>query len=115
MSKAAGYGLSIQQLNVGGGLGIRYTESDDPPSIDEWVQGVCQALISACQQQQIPLPKLLSEPGRSLVGSACVTAYKVGSRKDVPEIGTYISVDGGMSDNPRPITYQSLYRAVVAN
>jgi diaminopimelate decarboxylase len=115
LSKAASYGLSIQQLNVGGGLGIRYTESDDPPSIDEWVQGVCQALISACQQQQIPLPKLLAEPGRSLVGSACVTAYKVGSRKDVPEIRTYISVDGGMSDNPRPITYQSLYRAVVAN
>lgn len=115
MSKASGYGLSIQELNVGGGLGIRYTQIDDPPSIDDWVKGVSQALMSACEQQQLPLPKLLSEPGRSLIGSACVTAYRVGSRKEIPEIRTYISVDGGMSDNPRPITYQSLYRAVVAN
>jgi diaminopimelate decarboxylase len=115
MSKASGYGLSIQELNVGGGLGIRYTESDDPPSIDGWVKGVSEAVMSACEQQQLPLPKLLSEPGRSLIGSACVTAYRVGSRKEIPEIRTYLAVDGGMSDNPRPITYQSLYRAVVAN
>lgn len=115
MSKASGYGLSIQELNVGGGLGIRYTESDDPPSIDDWVKSVCEALMSACEQQQLPLPKLLSEPGRSLIGSACITAYRVGSRKEIPDIRTYIAVDGGMSDNPRPITYQSLYRAVVAN
>jgi diaminopimelate decarboxylase len=115
MSKASGYGLSIQELNVGGGLGIRYTESDDPPSIDDWVKGVSEAVMSACEQQQLPLPKLLSEPGRSLIGSACVTAYRVGSRKEIPEIRTYLAVDGGMSDNPRPITYQSLYRAIVAN
>jgi diaminopimelate decarboxylase len=115
MSKAAGYGLSIQTLNVGGGLGIRYTESDDPPSIDEWVKGVAEAIANACQQQQLPLPRLMCEPGRSLIGSACVTAYRLGSRKVVPEIRTYLCVDGGMSDNPRPITYQSLYRAVVAN
>ncbi len=115
MSKASRYGLSIQELNVGGGLGIRYTESDDPPSIDDWVKGVCEALTIACEQQQMPLPKLLSEPGRSLIGSACVTAYSVGSRKVIPELRTYIAVDGGMSDNPRPITYQSLYRALIAN
>jgi diaminopimelate decarboxylase len=115
MSKASRYGLSIQELNVGGGLGIRYTESDDPPSIDDWVKGVCEALTIACEQQQMPLPKLLSEPGRSLIGSACVTAYSVGSRKVIPEIRTYLAVDGGMSDNPRPITYQSLYRALIAN
>ncbi|WP_041781368.1 diaminopimelate decarboxylase [Allocoleopsis franciscana] len=115
MSKASGYGLAIQELNVGGGLGIRYTESDDPPSIDDWVKSVSEALMSACEQQQLPLPKLLSEPGRSLIGSACITAYRVGSRKEIPDIRTYIAVDGGMSDNPRPITYQSLYRAVVAN
>ena len=115
MTKASGYGLSIQELNVGGGLGIRYTESDDPPSIDDWVKGVSEALMNACEQQQLPLPKLLSEPGRSLIGSACITAYRVGSRKEIPDIRTYLAVDGGMSDNPRPITYQSVYRAVVAN
>jgi diaminopimelate decarboxylase len=115
MSKALRHGLPVQELNVGGGLGIRYTESDDPPSIDAWVKGVCEALIAACEEQQLPLPKLLSEPGRSLVGPACVTAYTIGSRKEIPGVRTYIAVDGGMSDNPRPITYQSLYRAVIAN
>ena len=61
------------------------------------------------------LPKIIAEPGRSLIGTACVTAYTVGSRKVVPEIRTYIAVDGGMSDNPRPITYQSEYRVALAN
>ena len=115
LSKATEYGLTIQELNIGGGLGIRYTESDDPPSIDQWVKVVCESVIAACQTHTIPLPKLLSEPGRSLIGSACVTAYTIGGEKTVPGIRTYVSVDGGMSDNPRPITYQSIYRAVVAN
>ncbi|PIG92246.1 diaminopimelate decarboxylase [Gloeocapsopsis sp. IPPAS B-1203] len=115
LDKASSYGLQIQELNVGGGLGICYTEADDPPSIEAWVKGVCTAIQDACVTQQIALPKLLCEPGRSLIGSACVTAYTVGSSKTVPGIRTYIAVDGGMSDNPRPITYQSVYRAVVAN
>jgi diaminopimelate decarboxylase len=107
--------ITVQELNMGGGLGIRYTESDDPPSIDAWVKTVCESMIAACEHHQLPLPKLLCEPGRSLVGSACVTAYTLGSQKVIPELRTYISVDGGMSDNPRPITYQALYRAVIAN
>lgn len=115
LKKAADYGLPVTHLNIGGGLGIRYTETDDPPSIAEWSKVVCEAVTAACQAQQVPLPKLMCEPGRSLIGSACVTAYSIGSRKEVPEIRTYLSVDGGMSDNPRPITYQSVYRAVVAN
>jgi diaminopimelate decarboxylase len=115
MKKAANYGLSIQVLNIGGGLGIRYIESDDPPSIEEWVKAACQAIVNACQAHQLPLPQLIAEPGRSLIGSACITAYTIGSRKVIPEIRTYIAVDGGMSDNPRPITYESLYRVLVAN
>ena len=115
MKKAGEYGLSVRELNIGGGLGICYTEADDPPSIEEWVATAARAIEKACQVHQLPLPKLIAEPGRSLIGSACVTAYTVGSRKEVPEIRTYIAVDGGMSDNPRPITYQALYRVVVAN
>ncbi|HIK45228.1 MAG TPA: diaminopimelate decarboxylase [Leptolyngbyaceae cyanobacterium M65_K2018_010] len=109
------YGLTLTELDVGGGLGIRYTESDDPPSIEAWVKAVCDSVIAACQAEQIPLPRLLCEPGRSLIGPACVTAYRVGSQKEVPGLRTYVAVDGGMSDNPRPITYQSVYRALVAN
>ncbi len=115
MQKAQGYGLPVTTLNVGGGLGICYTESDDPPSISEWVKAVSTAVENACNQVGLTLPKLMAEPGRSLIGSACVTAYTVGSRKEIPNFHTYVAVDGGMSDNPRPITYQSVYRAAVAN
>lgn len=115
VEKASQYGLNISEVNIGGGLGIRYTEGDDPPSIDTWVKTVTQAMVQACQQRNLALPKLLCEPGRSIVGPACITAYTVGSQKQIPGIRTYVAVDGGMSDNPRPITYQSVYRVVLAN
>lgn len=114
-NKAARYGLPVTELDIGGGLGIRYSEADDPPTIDQWVQVVVESIVAACQEQQVPLPKLLCEPGRSLIGTTCVTAYTVGSQKVVPGIRTYVAVDGGMSDNPRPITYQSVYRSMAAN
>jgi diaminopimelate decarboxylase len=108
-------GVNMTELNVGGGLGVRYIETDEPPTISEWVAVVAKYVTEACQARQVALPKLICEPGRSIVAPAGITAYTVGSQKQVPEIRTYISVDGGMSDNPRPITYQSSYRAVVAN
>ena len=109
------YHLELTELNVGGGLGIKYIESDDPPSIEEWSKAICEVVQEACAQENLPLPKLLCEPGRSLIATACVTAYTVGSTKAIPDIRTYVTIDGGMSDNPRPITYQSVYRAIVAN
>lgn len=115
LKKAADYGLPIAELDIGGGLGICYTEDDDPPSIETWVKTVAESVAQACEAQGVPLPKLIAEPGRSLIGTAAVTAYTVGSQKTVPGIRTYVAVDGGMSDNPRPITYQSVYRALVAN
>ena len=90
-------------------------ESDDPPSIDAWVQVVAEAVVLACNERGLELPRLLCEPGRSLVASSGVTLYTLGARKEVPGIRTYLSVDGGMSDNPRPITYQSLYTAFLAD
>lgn len=115
LTKATHYGLTISELNVGGGLGICYTEADDPPSIEVWCQTVSEAIAGACRNHNLPYPRLLCEPGRSIIGTACVTAYTLGSQKVIPGIRTYWSVDGGMSDNPRPITYQSVYRAVVAD
>lgn len=114
-SKGLTYGLPFSELNIGGGLGICYTEADDPPTIEEWVKAAAQSVAKACDARQLSYPKLISEPGRSLIGAACVTAYQVGTRKVVPDIRTYIAVDGGMSDNPRPITYQSQYRVAIAN
>ena len=108
-------GHPVKHLNVGGGLGIRYMESDEPPSIDAWVQGVSKAVVNACCSHNLELPQLLCEPGRSLVATAGVTLYRIGSRKTIPGLRTYVSVDGGMSDNPRPITYQSGYTACLAD
>jgi diaminopimelate decarboxylase len=113
--KAIALGLPVTQINVGGGLGIKYTENDDPQSIDAWVQNVATAMKNVCDSKGIGYPKVISEPGRSLIGSSCATAYTIGGNKVIPEIRTYISIDGGMSDNPRPITYQSVYRALIAN
>jgi diaminopimelate decarboxylase len=113
--KATQYGLPMQELNIGGGLGICYTEADDPPSINDWVRIVCESVSRACKTHHVALPKLLAEPGRSIIGPACLTAYTVGSQKVIPEVRTYVTVNGGMSDNPRPITYQSVYRAILAN
>jgi len=116
-----GRGLPLQELNVGGGLGIRYIESDDPPSIPEWVETVATAVQQAFAQSGLPLPKVLCEPGRSVIGPAAVTAYTLGGQKrippsdDLPQGRTYITIDGGMSDNPRPITYQARYTALLAN
>ncbi|QDZ39175.1 diaminopimelate decarboxylase [Euhalothece natronophila Z-M001] len=115
LKQAMNLGLPVRELNVGGGLGIRYTEADDPPSIEEWTQAVAKAVEEACENANIDLPKLICEPGRSLVGTTGITAYTVGSEKTVPETRTYIAVDGGMSDNARPITYESVYRSLLAN
>ena len=111
MIKAKKYGHNISELNVGGGLGIKYTNDDDPPSIDEWVKTISEAVTKQCNDNDIELPTLMCEPGRSIVSTAGITIYKIGAFKEIPELKTYLSVDGGMSDNPRPITYQSNYSA----
>jgi diaminopimelate decarboxylase len=115
LALARSLGHPVADLNVGGGLGIRYVAGDDPPSIEEWVRAVAEAVAQACRRRGLELPRLLCEPGRSLVATAGVTLYAVGSRKEIPGIRTYLSVDGGMSDNPRPITYQSQYTALLAD
>ena len=112
---ARSLGHPVEDLNVGGGLGIRYVASDDPPTIEQWVKVVADAVTAACRDRQLELPRLLCEPGRSLVATAGVTLYAVGSRKTIPGVRTYVAIDGGMSDNPRPITYQSLYTCCLAD
>jgi diaminopimelate decarboxylase len=100
-----------RMLNVGGGLGIAYLSGDEPPSIDEYV-GV---KVEGVRRVFDPVPKIIVEPGRSLVGNAGITAYEVGTVKEIPGVRTYVSVDGGMSDNLRPMLYGSRYEAIVAN
>ncbi len=108
-------GHPINDLNLGGGLGIKYVENDNPPSIDQWIEVVSKAVVDSCRERNLDLPRLMCEPGRSLVANSGLTIYKIGARKVVPGIRTYLSIDGGMSDNPRPITYQSLYSACLVD
>ena len=108
-------GHPIADLNLGGGLGIKYVQDDNPPSIEKWVEVISNAVVKACSERNLDLPRLMCEPGRSLVANSGLTIYKIGAKKVVPGIRTYLSVDGGMSDNPRPITYQSLYSACLVD
>jgi diaminopimelate decarboxylase len=98
-------------LNVGGGLGIAYTSDDRPPPIADYVD----VKVRGVQRVLDPAPRILIEPGRSLVGNAGVTIYSVGTVKEIPGVRTYIAVDGGMSDNMRPMLYGSRYEAVIAD
>ena len=108
-------GCLLQELNLGGGFGIYYASGDDPAQISEYAKTVQAALEEACQDQKFPRPKIIVEPGRSIVGTAGTTLYTVGSIKEIPEIRKYVAVDGGMADNPRPALYQARYEAVLAN
>jgi diaminopimelate decarboxylase len=102
-------------LSIGGGLGVAYVEGEDAPSITQWGN----AIGHACAEYGIEAA-VTAEPGRAIVASAAVTLYTVGTIKDLPDIRTYVAVDGGMSDNPRPVLYGSGYetflpRAVAAD
>ena len=109
------YGVTLEQLNLGGGLGIAYTSEDAPPPIEELAKVICPALRQAAEQYDYPLPRLILEPGRSIVGPAGTTLYTVGPVKEIPGVRTYVAVDGGLSDNPRPALYDAEYTALVAN
>ncbi len=108
-------GLEIDELNLGGGYGIRYTEADDPIEYDEYIRHVSEVVKKKACEHNVKLPFIFMEPGRSIVASAGVTLYTVGCVKDIKDVRKYISVDGGMCDNPRYIMYESEYTAVVAN
>jgi diaminopimelate decarboxylase len=98
-------------VNVGGGLGIAYTEEDEPPEIDAYVDVKVRGVAEVFGEGV----RVLVEPGRSLVGNAGVTAYRIGTVKEIPGVRTYVAVDGGMSDNLRPMLYDARYEATIAD
>lgn len=108
-------GLECEDLDLGGGLGIRYTEKDEPPTVAQLADAICPRLLSRLDEHGLNHPRLILEPGRSIVGEAGVTLYTIGVVKEIPDLRTYVSVDGGLSDNPRPALYDAEYEAVVAN
>ena len=108
-------GYEIRELNLGGGLGVRYTEYDREIDYADCVRQIAEVVRKACEGCGIAMPRIILEPGRSLVAAAGATLYTVGSVKRIPGFKNYISVDGGMPDNPRYALYQSQYTAVIAN
>src|SRR5919204_6434766 len=108
-------GWTPSLLDLGGGLGIRYLPEDPELSIGEFVGGLLERLEAAFGLHDLPLPQLILEPGRSLVAQAGVTLYRVGVVKQASETTTYVAIDGGMSDNPRPQLYGARLTALLAN
>jgi len=108
-------GFECRIFNMGGGLGIRYTSADMPSSIEELAEVSVSAVREGAERHGMKMPKLFVEPGRSIAGKAAVTAYTVGTVKVIPGVRTYVAVDGGMSDNLRPMLYDSRYEAMLAS
>ena len=105
------FGIKLDEMNIGGGLGVKYVESDNPPSVQEIADVIIKSLTENIEKYKINKPTIYLEPGRSFISTSGVTLYTVGSSKQVPNMTKYISVDGGMADNPRPSMYQAEYLA----
>ena len=108
-------GYEIDGLNLGGGFGIKYLEAHDPSPFEVYLERVSGVVRAECDRLGVKLPTMFIEPGRSIAAPAGITLYTVGARKEIPNIRTYVSVDGGMADSPRYILYGSEYEAIVAN
>ncbi len=108
------FGYEIKELNLGGGFGIRYTKKDDKVPFENYLEKVAVKIEKVCNKLKIEKPYIYIEPGRSIVGEAGVTLYRAGTIKDIKGIRKYVSIDGGMTDNPRYALYQAEYEIAVA-
>lgn len=108
-------GVELEHLNLGGGFGVHYLETDDFIPYREYMQAVSERVHEKCAQLGLKLPKIYIEPGRSIVGEAGITLYTVGAIKEIPQVRNYVAIDGGMYENPRYALYQSDYTCLLAN
>jgi diaminopimelate decarboxylase len=109
------HGRELPELDLGGGQGIAYTSADDPMDVKEYADGLRAIVEAECAAAGLAVPRLAVEPGRAISGPTTVTVYEVGTVKDLPGLRTYVSVDGGMSDNIRTALYDARYTAVLAS
>ncbi len=103
------HGFELRELSPGGGWGVPMTEADPPAPVEPYIAALSATVVAGCKEYGLPLPHLVLEPGRSLVARAGVALYRVGARKEIPGVRTYVSVDGGMADNIRPALYGARY------
>ena len=111
----AATGFWPKDLDLGGGLGVRYLPEDNPPAVADYVAATAGRVAKSVAAAGLPMPRVLLEPGRSIVAESGVTLYTVGDRKVVPGVRTYLAVDGGMGDNPRPSLYGARYSAALVD
>lgn len=107
--------LSLEEFDVGGGFPIQYVAEKPAPPVEVYAQAIATTTLDACKRLGLPLPRLIIEPGRSIVGRAGVALYRVGGSKTIPNLRKYVFVDGGMGDNIRPALYGATYEAMAAN
>ncbi|MFD3156339.1 diaminopimelate decarboxylase [Haloimpatiens sp. FM7330] len=105
----------IKELDLGGGFGIYYSKGDKPKEIEEYCEVILNKIEVKCKELNMEEPKLTIEPGRSIIGNAGTTLYKIGAIKEIPNVRKYVAVDGGMTDNIRPALYKSQYECCIAN
>ena len=108
-------GHVMQELNLGGGFGVKYTDEDHPIPYEDYMERVSTAVKAKAKEYGLPVPFILLEPGRSIIATAGITLYTVGAVKEIKDVRNYVSIDGGMTDNPRYALYQSSYDILVAN
>ena len=106
-------GIEIEELNVGGGFGIKYIEEDEPKPLSYFIDAIMERIYAKFNEYDLKIPRVFIEPGRWMVGEAGVTLYTIGTIKEIPEVRTYVSVDGGLPDNPRTALYTAKYSAYV--
>jgi diaminopimelate decarboxylase len=109
------YNVDLEFVNLGGGIGIKYIDGDKPVPFSQYMKSVSEAVKEKCNKLGMKIPKIFLEPGRSIVGDAGITLYKVGSIKEIAGVRNYIAIDGGMSDNPRYALYDAKYTCIIAN
>ncbi len=109
------HGTEMTELDLGGGFGIQYVESQDPIPYEKYMENVSKSIKKTCENRHMEMPFIILEPGRSIVAPAGITLYTVGSIKKIPDVRTYVAVDGGMGDNPRYALYQAEYESIIAN
>lgn len=109
------YNIHIKEVDFGGGIGVYYTKNDKPKSIKEFCEKIIKKCEEKCKQLNMEMPTLILEPGRSLVANAGSTLYSIGSIKEIKDVRTYVSVDGGMTDNIRPSLYQAGYECAIVS
>ncbi len=107
-------GFELQEFSPGGGFAIAYTKEDSPPEIGDYAEAIVSTMNAACADVNMPTPRMIIEPGRSIIGPAGVALYRVGAIKDIPGVRRYVSIDGGMGDNIRPALYQARYEVIAA-